>query len=843
MAGHSAMQAERLSARPDSGNRADVAQPPDVFNGDFEWGTKQEVFFNDDRGRFPFSYEIPGWSFHGGEGFASILGQDLAAVFVVDLNIQGKIKEPIEKGIDFLCEKAVGIANLALGDNPKQWSSDVYAEMDNRLSYDLGESLIANGISGVCSLIKSDLNALWDTGGPDHALLMGGPNILTTLLSQFKPFKDIKDQLSPAMDALLKGLNPSNYNDFSTITHNWSYIPSNAPAVVFDLTAPFLVVPDTTVEVYMDAKLEPGDEQALASYPKDPNGKLGWKLGAVTLEPGFFNTRTYGVALPAVLNGKVGKITLRIAGLEGQYEGFQLSQLAFLDNVKFGPLPQANHAPIVTLAIPPAKEGDQLTIQYKIEDPDTSQSWDFEMNLGNGNATGSVNTPGLYSFTHVYEDNAPTPDGWPVSMKVTDGVSTSIVSAKAFIQNVAPKFDPPPTTQINVDEGTKVDFTDAWTFTDPGFGPTEYWSYQVDWSDGAAKKANVTDIIDGQQGTPSIGRFGATHTYGSSNDFGQPYNIQVTVSDDDKGTDTLNIVANVKNVEPTVDLNTDRFAYEGEKISVTFSFSDPGFDDTWWYEVDWGDKEPIDGAAVTQVVEGGPGVPAKGSFTVSHTYADDGKYQVNVVVRDDDGGKGTETFQVDVDNVDPYFTQVSVPTSIDEGSIIPASVSFTFQDPGYGPTETFSYDIDWGNSTIMSGFPAIIAGAPGKPTQGSFGGTYTYGTNNPAGGPWPFRAVISDDDGGSAVINQPITVNNVPPKLTSPDRIVGTVGESIPVTDLGVFTDPGWLDQWTYSIYWDDGTSNTNLPATVDVQGSAGVPAEGSFDGQHTYSTAGLCST
>ncbi len=51
---------------------------PTVFNGDFENGIRQSLYARatgaDEKYRFPLSYELPGWSFHGGEGYRLDVG-------------------------------------------------------------------------------------------------------------------------------------------------------------------------------------------------------------------------------------------------------------------------------------------------------------------------------------------------------------------------------------------------------------------------------------------------------------------------------------------------------------------------------------------------------------------------------------------------------------------------------------------------------------------------------------------------------------------------------------------------------------------------------------------------
>ncbi|MGH7895051.1 MAG: hypothetical protein ACREQL_10295, partial [Candidatus Binatia bacterium] len=69
---------------------------PTVFNGDFENGTRQSLlnrvsFLGLDKGRFPLSYELPGWSFHGGQGFAvtvpGVGSLDIGGLFVFETDV------------------------------------------------------------------------------------------------------------------------------------------------------------------------------------------------------------------------------------------------------------------------------------------------------------------------------------------------------------------------------------------------------------------------------------------------------------------------------------------------------------------------------------------------------------------------------------------------------------------------------------------------------------------------------------------------------------------------------------------------------------------------------------
>lgn len=61
---------------------------------------------------------------------------------------------------------------------------------------------------------------------------------------------------------------------------------------------------------------------------------------------------------------------------------------------------------------------------------------------------------------------------------------------------------------------------------------------------------------------------------------------------------------------------------------------------------------------------GSPGQPTTGSFSGSHTYADDGDYTVMVTVIDDDGGSATNVFDVKVANVNPTIDPLSMTTTL-----------------------------------------------------------------------------------------------------------------------------------------------------------------------------------
>ncbi|MGD9635353.1 MAG: beta strand repeat-containing protein [Pirellulales bacterium] len=481
----------------------------------------------------------------------------------------------------------------------------------------------------------------------------------------------------------------------------------------------------------------------------------------------------------------------------------------------------------------------------------------------------TVNGVGKLGASHTYAD-----DGVytvTVTLKDDDG-GTHTQTFQVTVGNVAPTLTLTPSAG-SVDEGANFSF-DA-MFNDPGFDnplnpgaeKQESFTYDVDWGDGrdAITGQGVADT-NGAPGTPSTGAFSGSHVYADDG----AYTVKVTIHDDDGGSHTQTFQVTVDNVTPVVTLpNGNQSVNEGALLSLAnlATFTDVGFDnplnpgaekaESFTYDLDWGDgRDAIVGQSIADN-NGSPGVPSSGSIAGSHTYGDNGVYTVTVTVHDDDGGSHTQTFQVTVNNVAPTVTVPNGNQTVNEGTLLSLADLATFTDPGFDnplnpgaeKSETFTYDLDWGDGrdAISGQSIADTNGSPGVPSSGTIAGSHTYADN----GTYTVTVTVHDDDGGSHTQTFQVTVNNVAPTVAVTPSIT-TINEGQSVSFGANFSDPGFdnplnpgaekQESFTYDVNWGDGRDAINGQSVADTNGMPGVHSTGTFAGSHTYADNGTYS-
>ena len=144
-----------------------------------------------------------------------------------------------------------------------------------------------------------------------------------------------------------------------------------------------------------------------------------------------------------------------------------------------------------------------------------------------------------------------------------------------------------------------------------------------------------SDPTPGSEPAPS-------HTYGDD----AVFDVILTVTDPDGGTDVAATTVTIANVPPTVRLITGLLepVLLGTEVKVSADFADPGTLDTHIGEIDWDDGYVLP-ATITEA--GG-----SGSVSGIHTYTTPGVYTLQVSVTDDDGGIGASIFEFVMAGID-----------------------------------------------------------------------------------------------------------------------------------------------------------------------------------------------
>jgi hypothetical protein len=373
----------------------------------------------------------------------------------------------------------------------------------------------------------------------------------------------------------------------------------------------------------------------------------------------------------------------------------------------------------------------------------------------------------------------------------------------------------------------------------------------IDWGDGRVEQIALD---------AATSSFRPTHVYADNGS----YDVSITLADQQTpsrvATGSVNI--DVENAAPSIGPIAAQHAHEGTLFSLTgVSIMDAGFanplqpggptEESFTYQINWGDGSPVAVGAATITVVGSPGVATRATIPAVHYFADNGTYRANLIVTDDDGGSASIPFDVVVANQAPTIV-LAGPTSAPEGSLV--TISATLSDSGFDnpnhPTapsqETLRYLIFWGDgvTTPVQPVPTITPGGPGQATSGYFEASHHYAD----GGSYEIVVLVSDDDSGTAIQGRNISITNVAPQVFVVGNQVAQQGVELSIVDMATFVDPGFSnpnvspatqESFTYTINWGDGSPLVTGTPTIDVPGGPGIPTQGSLDGAHTYLVTG----
>ena len=231
-------------------------------------------------------------------------------------------------------------------------------------------------------------------------------------------------------------------------------------------------------------------------------------------------------------------------------------------------------------------------------------------------------------------------------------------------------------------------------------------------------------------------------------------------------TDSLDVYA--YDVPPTIaGVVGETSINEGSPFDGTLNIGDPG-SDSWSVIVDWGDEDVQD-----------LGVTADPSVPLSHLYAEEGVYNVQITVTDSTDPAATVTggLEITVGNTNPVITSPLVDTVLDEGQI--GDYSATADDAG-GDDLTFTWDFGDDTGEVI-----------GDSVQHAFDDDGLYAAS----------VTVTDGDGGWFTYNFDVNVSNADPVIMGISGVT-VVGEGEAISLGGSADDPG-DDVLTFT--WDFG--------------------------------------
>jgi len=170
----------------------------------------------------------------------------------------------------------------------------------------------------------------------------------------------------------------------------------------------------------------------------------------------------------------------------------------------------------------PIDENDTVTLSGDIDEPNTGETVQLDVDWGDGTVTSYTYPGGTTSFaeTHQYLDDDPTgtpSDVYTVSLSLSDSIGLSTTTSISLTVN-----NVPPTVDAGADVTTDAGVPIAFRATATDVGTLDTQTYEWDFGDGNTATGTA-----------------ATHSY-ATDGF---YDVTLTVTDDDNGvgTDTLRV--------------------------------------------------------------------------------------------------------------------------------------------------------------------------------------------------------------------------------------------------------------------------------------------------------------
>ena len=552
--------------------------------------------------------------------------------------------------------------------------------------------------------------------------------------------------------------------------------------------------------------------------PFDPSAKE--TAAGFTYSYDFSNNGTFAIAgstsptatVPANLLAQPGSFVVhgRITAQDGQFTDYYTT----IHVAEVAPTVSVGPGQTISPGSPFALNG------VTFSDPGyatSSSSGNFTatINWGDGTTTpgaltvtqGSAGVPttGVVSGSHVYQPDRT----YTVTVTVFD--SDGEQGSGSFQVTVGA-----PTVTVtagpNQTVGAGAVFIPSQTvFTDNAAPDTD--TATINWGDGSPLETVPASELHQPAAPGSLGTIAAGHIYG----YPGSYTMTVAVADSFGASNSGSFQVNVLDVVPTVTAGPNLNQSPGVPVSLSSTFTDPGFPvgssaETYSATINWGDGTTSPGTVTT--TPGGPGVPTSGTVSGTHTYKTHGDFGVTVTVLDSLGQQGSGTLTAL--DVSPTVAAGPNPT-VNQGS--PAAVAATFTDPGYEAGATaasYTATINWGDGTTSPGTVTMTPGGPGVPTTGTIAGSHIYADQ----GTYPVTVSLVDDGGGVGQASLTATVQDVGPTLAP--LLNGGYVQGQPLIIQDTFTEPGIADRDTVTVNWGDGITST-IDSSSMYQNANGV--------------------
>lgn len=208
----------------------------------------------------------------------------------------------------------------------------------------------------------------------------------------------------------------------------------------------------------------------------------------------------------------------------------------------------------------------------------------------------------------------------------------------------------------------------------------------------------------------------------------------------------------------------------------------------------------------------------------SHTFADNGNFDVNVQLVGARSGTGGWSQTLSVSNAIPTLAPINNQVVL-AGSPLVLSRLGVFSDLGFDnpldspPTqERFTYQIEWGDGSAAENGNATIEsmGKEGTATTGFFGGSHVY----TSAGNYNVQVRINDDDGGSATRSFTVNVQAAPQLTLNLTKSVVNENAGMKAAVLTVRKSGGATSAITVNLNSSD-TSELRLPQTATIPAGA----------------------